>query len=443
MRKLEHPPKINDLNLALKAVKLLAMPEVKEQVRRLNERYAYWDKVKYHPVPEGFAPVHLWTVLKFNRSLDARRVQFGRFNFEYNLTDTIQKGLHEFDMHIGGNLGSKSLIPEDDKKRYLVSSIMEEAIASSQIEGAVTSRKAAKQMLRENNKPRNKSEQMIVNNFQTIKHIVEIKDQPITTENLLHIHSLITSKTLDNDDDEGRYRGHNDIHVVDVTDGEIVYTPPPFEEVPTLMNALFDFFNKEDQSRFIHPVVKGCIIHFMIGYIHPFVDGNGRTARALYYWYLLKNGYWLTEYLSISRLIIKSKQQYALTFLYSETDENDLTYFIHYKIKTMQLAYAHLQEYIQRKIKEKKQLFHFQKLSGVNERQALILKWVYEEPNSLFKVTEIENRFNVSNQTARTDLTGLVDLGFLEEISLNKKVRAFHRSAQFRDLISDDKLRST
>lgn len=45
----------------------------------------------------------------------------------------------------------------------------------------------------------------------------------------------------------------------------------------------------------------------MIAYMHPFVDGNGRTARALFYWYMLKSGYWLTEYLSISRVIAKSK----------------------------------------------------------------------------------------------------------------------------------------
>ncbi|MBW8333018.1 MAG: Fic family protein [Prolixibacteraceae bacterium] len=119
------------------------------------------------------------------------------------------------------------------------------------------------------------------------------------------------------------------------------------------MNELFNFFNNTDAEQFIHPIVKGCIIHFMIGYIHPFVDGNGRTARALFYWYLLKNGYWLTEYLSISRLIIKSKTQYAQAFIYSEIDGNDLTYFIQYKIKIMQLAYDSLKEYIQKKKKRK------------------------------------------------------------------------------------------
>jgi len=173
----------------------------------------------------------------------------------------------------------------------------------------------------------------------------------------------------------------------------------------------------------------------MLGYIHPFVDGNGRTARALFYWYLLKNGYWLTEYLSISRLIAKSKTQYALAYLYSEIDENDITYFINYKIKMMKQAFESLREYIQRKIEEKKQYIHFQKIKGINERQALILKWIYEEPDILFTVKEIENRFSISNQTARTDLYELKDKGYLDLVDLNKKTKAFCKSERFEEIM--------
>jgi Fic family protein len=198
------------------------------------------------------------------------------------------------------------------------------------------------------------------------------------------------------------------------------------------------FCNTRDDTHFIHPIIKGCIIHFMVGFIHPFIDGNGRTARALFYWYLLKNGYWLTEYLSISRLIVKSKTQYAQAYLLSETDDNDLTYFLTYKMKTMQLAYDSLREYILRKIKEKKQVFNFQKIKGINERQALIIKWLYEEPELLLSVKEVETRFAISNQTARTDLVNLADLGYLELIEINKKTKVFCRSTKFTDLLKRD-----
>jgi len=438
MKQIEKAPNWSEGKFLQEGLKLFSDKDFQSAIYSLNEKYLYWDKAKYQKASGIKDPKILWSAIKLSRTIHAKKITFGTHNFKYNLTDSIQKGLHEFDLHIGGNLGTRSVIPEDDKKRYLISSIMEEAIASSQIEGAVTTRKKAKEMLRKNIKPRNKSEQMIANNYSTIKLIVDIQDEPITIERLFEVHKLITNQTLDDNNDEGKYRDDNEVNVVDVMDGEIVHTPPDFKEVPKLMEELFNFFNNNDKEQFIHPIVKGCVIHFMIGYIHPFVDGNGRTARALFYWYLLKNGYWLTEYLSISRLIVRSKTQYAQAFIYSEIDENDLTYFINYKIKTMQLAYNSLREYIQRKINEKKQLINFQKIKGINERQALIIKWLYEEPDLLFSVKEIENRFSLSNQTARTDLTELESKGYLEIVELNKKTKGFCRSDRFNELLKKE-----
>ncbi|RZJ77286.1 MAG: Fic family protein, partial [Flavobacterium sp.] len=407
MKKLESAPIWHQKELYDDAMKHRFDSEVEELVYNINEKYPYWDKLKYYDTGKLKSPVLLWVVVKVSRILSAKKVSFGNQKFSYNLTDTIQKGLHEFDLHIGGNLGSKNIIPEDEKKRYLISSIMEEAIASSQIEGAVTTRKKAKDMLRKNTKPRNRSDQMIVNNYLTINHIVSGKNIALTKEGLCEIHRLIVKETMEDSGDEGVYRTDNEVTVMDAIDGEVVHIPPSYDTVPELMDELIHFFNDTDNNQFIHPIIKGYIIHFMIGYIHPFVDGNGRTARALFYWYLLKKGYWLTEYLSISRLIMKSRKQYAQAYLYTETDDNDLTYFINYNLKTMDLAYQSLKEYIERKIKEKKQLFNFQKIPGINERQAIIIKWLYEEPNLLFSVKEIETRLTISNQTARTDLDGL------------------------------------
>jgi len=437
MKRVEKAPTRRNNSKFNEGLELLIDNEYKEIIDQINDKYLYWDKIKYVKTPHNIDPKLLWSAVKFSRTIHSKKISFGEHKFYYNLTNHIQKELHSFDLNIGGQLQSKSIIPEDEKKRYLISSIMEEAIASSQIEGAVTTREEAKDMLRKNKKPRTKSEQMILNNFLTIKHIVENKDEALTNETLFEIHKLITHQTLDKQDDEGIYRTDNKINVVDAVKGEVVHTPPHFKNIPDLMNELFDFFNNNNDEQFIHPIIKGCIIHFMVGYIHPFVDGNGRTARALFYWYLLKNGYWLTEYLSISRLIAKSKTQYALAYLYSESDENDLTYFINYKIKMMKLAFESLREYIQRKIDEKKQYIHFQKIKGVNERQASILKWIYEEPDILLTVKEIENRFSVSNQTARTDLYELKDKGYLDLIDLNKKTKAFCRNEKFEEIIKE------
>ena len=191
---------------------------------------------------------------------------------------------------------------------------------------------------------------MIVNNYEGIRFIAEHKDDKMSMELLLKIHSKMTAKTLNDSTNEGKFRQNNDIVVIDGITNEIVHTPPSYKEIPDFINRICEFANNEAKDVFIHPIIKAIIIHFLLAYLHPFVDGNGRTARALFYWYMLKNGYWLTEYLSISRIIYASKRQYEKAYLYVETDDYDLGYFVTYHLKVLSLAFKKLQDYIQRKI---------------------------------------------------------------------------------------------
>ena len=113
---------------------------------------------------------------------------------------------------------------------------------------------------------------------------------------------------------------------------EIFHDPPPAEQLDERMAAMCDFANGKIPNHFIHPVVRAIILHFWLAYDHPFVDGNGRTARALFYWLMLRNNYWLFEFISISQIIRKAPIKYGRAFLYTETDDNDLTYFILYHL---------------------------------------------------------------------------------------------------------------
>ncbi|MFC5412342.1 Fic family protein [Larkinella bovis] len=401
---------------------------------KINDEYLYWDKVKYK-VPSSLSAElseeELWHLVKRARNVNQKRLSFAKNWFCYTPTDTLYSQLHEFDLNLGGSLGGQSELSESDKHQYLIGSIMEESIASSQIEGAVTSRVVAKDMLRKNRSPRNKSEQMILNNYLTIQHILQIKSQALTSQTLLEIHQLITADTMDKPEEAGTFRQHDDIHVIDAIEGDIIHTPPSHTALPSFIEDLCRFFNDETPEFFIHPIVKASIIHFLIGYFHPFTDGNGRTARALFYWYLLRKGYWLTEYLSISRVILKSRMQYYRAFQYTEADENDLTYFVMYQVKTLRQAYEELKKYIDRKNAEKKQLVSFQRIEGISLRQAQIIKLMQDDADTILTVKEIENRFGVANQTARTDLQQLVDMNFLEKVFVNRKEQRFVRSEQF------------
>lgn len=422
---LENAPKYNR---EIDSVPLMVELQTNGILKKIQDKYLYWNKVKYKH--EENTSEEIWNAVKLFRYIRSTKIYFGKYTFSYMTTDYVQRALHQFDMHIGGNLGSNIGIAETDKNKFIISSIMEEAISSSQMEGANTTRKKAKEMIQQEKKPKNKSEQMIMNNFITMKHIVQDKNNDIDPAQILFIHNLITKNTLDDVLDEGKFRDSDDIHVVDHSNSEIVHIPPPKEEVEILIKDLCKFFNSETED-FIHPIVKGCIIHFMIGWIHPFADGNGRTARAIFYWFMLKKGYWLTEYLSISRIIKDTKTQYEKAFLYSEADENDLGYFITYHIKTMEKSYDALKEYISRKQREVFQAAKFMKIPNVNDRMSQILKIINDDGDRILNTKEIESRFSVSSYTARTDLKTLVELGFLEVIQVNKKKQNFIKSRKF------------
>ncbi len=420
-----------------KIIPLMVDFQANGSLRKIQDEYLYWDKVKYKA--KDCTPSELWSVVKMFRFLRRKEINFHSHKFYYVLTDYIQKSIHRFDMHIGGTLGSNIDIAETDKTKFIINSIIEEAISSSQMEGASTTRKKAKEMIRQEKKPKNKSEQMILNNFITMKHIVQHKNEDLTEESLLYIHKLITNSTLEDSEDEGKFRNNNDVRVVNHSNNEIVHTPPPQSDLKKLVEDLCLFFNT-DSDEFIHPIIKGCIIHFMIGWIHPFTDGNGRTARAIFYWYMLKKGYWLTEYLSISRIIKDTKSQYEKAYLYTEIDENDMTYFITYHIRVMEKALVALKEYINRKQKEVFQATKFMKIPNVNDRMAQILKIIHDDPDRILNAKEIESRFNISNFTARTDLKSLVELGFLEIVQVNKQKQNFIKSSTFEETLKKHKL---
>lgn len=423
---IEKPPK-GDI-YSNESFTLMADLKFSEELKKIQDDYLYWSKVKYRTKHEN--KFEVWNAVKLHRQINSKYVFFGGYKFTYPTTDYLQRTLHLFDLNIGGTLGSNIGIAETDKTKFIISSIMEEAISSSQMEGANTTRKKAKEMIQQEKKPRTKSEQMIMNNYVTMQHTIQHKNDDLTPERLLEIHKLISYKTLDDPNDEGKFRQNDDIFVEDSSKGENVHQPPPKDELDRLINDLCVFFNT-DTIDFIHPVIKGCIIHFMIGWIHPFTDGNGRTARALFYWYMLKKGYWLTEYLSISRIIKDTKNQYEKAYLYTENDDNDLGYFITYHVKTMVKAFEALKEYIGRKQKEVVQAAKFMKIPGVNDRMAQILKIIHDDSDRVLNSREIEKRFDISNFTARQDLKNLVELGFLEMVQVNKVKQNFIKARSF------------
>ena len=425
---IEQPPKIDKKTLVNALLKGID-PNIMPVVDKANDDYEYWDKVKYKKLPEGFTPQMLWANVKASR-LKSMIPVWEKYGINLCITSQMQRMCHEFDMKFGSFWEVEGDALSAERKYYLSSSLMEEAIYSSKMEGASTTRIVAKEMLRKKKSPQNKSQQMIANNYNTIQYIVEHKDEPLTEEALLHIHRLMTEKTMDNPEDAGRFRTNDKVVVADMVEGDIIYTPPSFQEIPEFVESLCDFFNNDNPRTFIHPIIRGIIVHFMLAFMHPFADGNGRTARALFYWYMLKEKYWLTEYMSISRVIAKSKPSYEKSFRYVENDGNDIGYFVAYNLRALEISFQQLTDYIQRKQHEKKAATSFMIAGNINYRQAMILQRLKEEPNTIMTVKDVQEMFSVSSMTARKDLSDLVLQGYMTEIALNKVTRGYIKTQE-------------
>lgn len=413
--KFESPPSADIESLIFEDDKLVNdyfSKKYEEFLKLIDSRYLYWDEIK-HRKDLPFDPIKSWALIKFNRKFNYKKLSFGSSNFYFVLTQAIQKNLHEFDLKLIGGL-YKSPITNFDKSEYLRNSLLEEAIASSQIEGAATTTKVAWDMLKSGRKPRNESEQMIFNNLRGINFIDGEVSNDLDFRMIIEVHRIMTANTSA-EECTGAFR-KEPIYVQDHVDGEIAHTPPNHELLDQLMNELCHFANHEDD--FIHPIIKASIIHFMIGFIHPFKDGNGRTARALFYWYLLKKGYSLIKNISISRAILDSRVQYDKAFLKTEQDGNDVTYFIMYSIKSLRVAFESLVRYRDKKKDERdKSSLIAYKLSekGLHKRQADLVGYLYTKDSNRVNISSYANKHEIVRQTARKDLNDLEKLGLIEE----------------------------
>lgn len=383
-------------------------------------RFYHWDELRFRKPPEGLSLEEWWMGLKLhrksgNRTIPLKDATGGKFHF--TVPDRVTDLLHQIDR--GG--GTFVEIPEpitnaQQRDRYVVRSLMEEAITSSQLEGAATTREVAKKMLAESRKPRDRGERMIVNNYMTMRRIIELRDRPLTPEMVFQVHREISEDALDIADGAGRFRrSDEDINVSD-NEGKVFHTPPPAKELPVRLQAMCDFANAKTPDFFVHPVIRGIILHLWLAYDHPFVDGNGRTARALFYWQMLHAGYWLFEFISISQFLRKAPVQYGTAFLHTETDENDATYFIIHQAEIIRRALGELHAYVARKSSETRACLDvLQKHPELNHRQQALISHALRHPGFAYNIAGHGARQAVVYQTSRTDLLSLAKLGLLEQ----------------------------
>jgi len=407
------PPTLDEVfHNNMLGIKDVATEENMQLALTFNSKYLHWDEVRRRDTNNA-DPKIIWGLMLLLRQNNQTNMEIGGIGIRYSLIDSFHRSMHEVDVRSSAGFTSKEIPDPKAAKAYAVSSLMEESIASSQIEGAVTTTKVAKTMLREGRAPKTESERMIYNNYKAMQFIKENKDKKLTSELILDIHRIITKDTLEDDINEGRFRETDDIVVGDKLTGDVFHEPPKAKDLKEMIGALCEYANADEP--FVHPMIKGIVIHFLMGYIHPFVDGNGRLARSLHYWYALKKGYWIFEYLAISRMIKEHRGDYDRAYVFSETDGNDITYFIRYNLECIEGALGSFIQYLSKKISEQKELdTYIQGNPDLNTRQKMILKDAMRvgEP---FSIPEIRSTYQVSYQTASSDIYKLLSMGLIKE----------------------------
>lgn len=443
--RISHAKSLNKIMETIDTISLInAMGKFKETDAK--GRYLHWSDFKYKKNDENIDIDLAWAATKMSRLQSNKLINIGEYQFRFCVPDSLQRYLHTIDKKSSGYIGTNNPESMDGvNNKYLVHSlIMEEAISSAQLEGASTTRRIAKKMLELDRKPKNKSEIMILNNYLLMKKALEMKNESLSIELILSFHEIATTGAIENNAVCGEFRQTDDIYVRNHLQ-EVIYTPPKAEELYDLMSDLCNFVNTrhdcEEGEFFIHPVIKAILLHFFIGFIHPFGDGNGRTARALFYWFMMKSGYWLFEYTSISKLIKNAPIQYAKAYLYVEDDELDTTYFLYHQIDIIMRSIDELNFYLLRKQRELADFLTRIKNSKIasklNFRQLDILKKAAKEPGRQFIAKSISIEYSVSENTARSDLKGLEDKGLLLLIG-NSKVRTYISPSDLLDNLLDN-----
>lgn len=387
----------------------------KELIEKFStENYLSKEEISYR-LPNNLALGEFWQeVVKFRKQKSEIlpfNDQTGQ-NFWYFLTPVLQKEIYEIDS--SGKDSLYRVVKKEIENELIKDSLIEEALYSSVIEGAFSTMKRLRELVEKERKPVDINDQMVLNNYHAMQFILQEKHKELSVDFILKLHKIVTEKTLFEDEAyAGRFRD-DVVYVKDKRRDIVIYTPPSAGQVEPAMKQLIEWVNEKNDAHFIHPLIKASFIHFYFVYIHPFFDGNGRTARALFYYFMIKNGYEFFKYFSISVVVQKTKIQYYKAIKDTEDCNADITYFLLYMATTIlesihlvteRIAQHYQRDFVFIRLKEKGVL--------LSVRQEKFLKRFLVSDKRAITIKAYKDWFKVVYETARRDLEDLTAKGIL------------------------------
>ncbi len=412
------------------------------QVRRAvqaadtRKHYLHWSRFRHISARTSLPVEKVWALVKWKRAALARELPFrsrsGR-PIQVVVTDPLRSALRRIDLHQdlldAGLPGGNS----PDSETYSRRAFLEEAFFSSRIEGADTTREVARELLRSGRPARSRSEQMIVNSFRALTELDEWAEEPLSPDLLCQFKCMVTVGTLDDPEDCGRIRRDDGVRVVDRVTSEVVHIPPSHQELPERLDRICAFANEpDDDESFLHPVVRAVLLHYQIAYDHPFGDGNGRTARWVFLWSLLRRPeYWWVRFLPVSRMIERVRVSYYRAFQEADSDGSDATYLVRHQVRCVEQEMHEFGRFLRRRMELREDSRRRLRLDdSLNARQLALFDYFSRHPDAVFGQREHAEYHGVTQVTAGRDLNQLVKIGLLK--SEGRKPILYRPTAKFR-----------
>ena len=237
----------------------------------------------------------------------------------------------------------------------------------------------------------------VLNALEVYKNINKLK--PESEKDFLKAHKLLLQKLIN---EPGKYRKQS-VGIVKGLKAE--HIAPPFENVPYLMKDLFEYLKDKNELT----LIKSCVFHYEMEFIHPFLDGNGRMGR-LWQTLILMQDYPIFEFLPFETLISKNQKEYYNALSISDK-EGKSTKFIEYMLKIIESSLSELLENSTRKLNDK-------------ERVQLFL----ENNENVFSRKDYMNYFkDISSATASRDLKNAVENGIISKTG-DKKTTTYKKN---------------
>jgi Fic family protein len=331
------------------------------------------------------------------------------FNPKYTITPKINKALVEIE-RVRGFLDAVKLKEEwitDMQKRALIL----ESHHSTHIEGTALNLEQAKNIL-EGKKVAGVSrddEKELLNYKKAMDFLSKYlgKEDPVTEGVIRELHKITVKGVRGENADPGNYRKIQN-YVVNSRTREVIYTPPPPLEVPHLMREFAEWINKAED---ISPILVAGIAQFQFVHIHPFIDGNGRTARLLSTLILYKTGYDFKRLFTISEHYDKDRPAYYQAIQSVRNNKMEMTAWLEYFVDGLRSQMKEIQEKGKKIIGSEKIVKNFLK-KDINERQEKIIRYLVI--NERITNDECQKLCGSIRRTATRDLASLVGKGIIE-----------------------------